>query len=89
MKILSFGDLHLDSAFSGAKAPERAERRELLRSVFLNIMKLCTSKKCDLLLIAGDLFDTPEPAEETLRMVGKELSLLGIPVVISPGNHDP
>lgn len=89
MKILSFGDLHLDSAFSGAKAPERAERRELLRSVFLNIMKLCSSNKCDLLLIAGDLFDTPEPAEETLRMVGKELSSLGIPVVISPGNHDP
>lgn len=89
MKIMSFGDLHLDSAFFGAKAPERAERRDVLRSVFLNIMKLCAEKKCDLLLIAGDLFDTTEPSEETLRMVGEELSLLGIPVVVSPGNHDP
>ncbi len=89
MKILSFGDLHLDSAFVGAKAPERAERRELLREVFRNILKLCASLHCDLLLIAGDLFDNTEPSEETLRMVGEGLSSLEIPVVVSPGNHDP
>lgn len=89
MKILSFADLHLDSAFVGAKAPERAQRREVLREVFRNIMKLCASENCDLLLIAGDLFDNTEPSEETLKMVGEELSALNIPIVISPGNHDP
>lgn len=51
------------------------------------IAALCRKEDCQLLLIAGDLFDGPYK-KETFRTVRNVLGELGIPVVISPGNHD-
>ena len=51
------------------------------------IAAICRKEGCQLLLIAGDLFDGPYK-KETFRIVRNVLGELGIPVVISPGNHD-
>ena len=88
MKIFAFADLHLDSAFSLYPENERAERKEMLLHIFDKICKKCRDEKADLLLIAGDLFDVPSPSRACSDFVASSLASLGIPVVISPGNHD-
>lgn len=88
MKILSFADLHLDSAFTGFAENERAIRRELLNRVFCRICELCIEEKADAVFIGGDLFDVPEPSEAVEELVKYELAALPCRVYISPGNHD-
>jgi DNA repair exonuclease SbcCD nuclease subunit len=88
MKIFAFADLHLDSAFSSYPENERAERKEILMQVFNKICNECRTEKADLLLIAGDLFDTPTPSPSCSDFVISEFKALGINVVIAPGNHD-
>ena len=88
MKLLHTGDLHLDSAFCayGQRDAEfqRAKSRELLTRIF----ELASSRACDIILVAGDLFDgrfvSPESAELFCSLVEK----YKIPVALSPGNHD-
>ena len=61
MKFLHTADLHLGRSFPGL-SPERAkERREDLKQVLRNLVVQCNDHAVDLLIIAGNLFDSPEP----------------------------
>lgn len=88
MRILHTGDLHLDGAFCayGKKDADkqRAASRELLRRVF-DCAKI---ERCEMILIAGDLFDTGFVSPESARLFEKLVTENNIHVVISPGNHD-
>ena len=87
LKILHTADWHLDSPFRGF-APEQ---RELLRSaqeeIPGKITDLCLREDCDMMLLAGDIFDGT-PSGEMVALVKRELERCGVPVLISPGNHD-
>lgn len=87
LKILHAADLHLDSAFSGRSQGATARLRAALRSVPQQISQICRSERCDLLLLAGDVFDGPH-TQESLRELKQTLEELSIPVFITPGNHD-
>ncbi|MBQ5800286.1 MAG: DNA repair exonuclease [Clostridia bacterium] len=89
VRILHTGDIHLDSAFSRAGVRGGEERRAELRSVFSDLMKYVKNGKIDVLLIAGDLFDTELATSETLELLVREFSSCRIPIFIAPGNHDP
>ena len=88
LKILHSADWHLDSPFGSFLQ----DRREFLRQAQLQIpgkiRTLCVNNHCDLLLLAGDLFDGPW-SRDTLDIVRQELEACKIPVMIAPGNHDP
>ena len=87
IKILHSADWHLDSPMSGQN-PENAEflRREL-RKMPEKILSIAKAEGCNLMLLCGDLFEgTVLP--ETVRYVQKVLSQAGMPVFITPGNHD-
>ena len=88
IRILHCADIHLDSAFSKASLMRGEERRAELRAVFSDLMKYVKSGNIDILLIAGDLFDSEYATSETLSLLQRELSACRIPVFISPGNHD-
>lgn len=89
MKILHTGDLHLDSPFCSSNTLEADSRRAEQTDVLRRIFALAKDEACDLILIAGDLFDgryvTPETEEKVIELFGS----VTCPVVISPGNHDP
>lgn len=87
IKILHTADWHLDAPLS-AHTEEAAEflRREL-RKVPQRIAALCRQEGCDLMLIAGDLFDG-KCGGDTVRAVRETLASVEVPVFISPGNHD-
>ena len=88
IRILHCADIHLDSAFSKASLKRGEERRAELRAVFSDMMKYVKNGNIDILLIAGDLFDSEYATSETLSLLQRELSACRIPVFISPGNHD-
>lgn len=89
MKFLHTADLHLDSAFCSYGAKDAQKQREEGRQLLRRIFECAEREKCDMILIAGDLFDgkfvSPESAELFCSLVEQSSAI----VVLSPGNHDP
>ena len=87
MKILHSADWHLDAPMTG-HTPELAQQlRRELRKIPEKVTRLAIAEGCDLLILAGDLFDG-KVSRETLVEVRTALEKVKIPVIIAPGNHD-
>ncbi|HHX53511.1 MAG TPA: DNA repair exonuclease [Clostridiales bacterium] len=89
-KIFHCADLHLDSPFSG----QSAERSLLLRrgvfDTFKRAVERAYAERCDLFIIAGDMFDSEFASPATLEAVMSLFESHGKMVfAVSPGNHDP
>ena len=83
IKILHAADLHLDSPLSG-----RSEAlREALLAIPGKLAEICRREQCDMVLLAGDLFDGPY-TRESLNALRGALREMDVPVFITPGNHD-
>ena len=89
IKIFHTGDNHLDSSFSRLAPSVREQERARQRDLFRKMMDYVKDGDFDLVLISGDLFDSPDVSPETEQAVIGAFSRLSCPVVISPGNHDP
>ena len=85
MRILHTSDWHLGKRiFDRERLPEQERALAFL-------VKLCDEKKVDLVLVAGDVFDTylpPAEAEELFFRAVKQLAGASRAVVIVSGNHD-
>lgn len=84
MKILHTSDLHIGKKLMGR------ERLAEYRAIFSELAGICEREGVELVLIAGDVFDTYTPsaeAEEIFYRGVKSLSELCAVLVIS-GNHD-
>lgn len=81
-------DFHLDSTFSGFGKDRADARRALLRDCFVEAMAIARERGAKLVLIPGDLFDTPFCTANTRKAVFDAIADFGNPVVIAPGNHD-
>lgn len=86
MKILHTSDWHLGKYLDKYS---RIEEQEM----FLNeLHEICEKQKIDLIIIAGDIYDTSNPpinAEKLFFSAMKKLSKNGSrPIIIIPGNHD-
>ena len=88
IRILHAADLHLDSPFQGLGQDKALARREEQRELLRRLGALAVERKADVLLLAGDLFDSQGAYAETARLLGEVLSRLPMPVFIAPGNHD-
>ncbi len=87
LKILHTADWHLGSPFGGFPENQRMLLKQEQKKIPGKIAELCRRENCDMMLIAGDVFDG-EPDRETVELVKKALAYSGVPVLISPGNHD-
>ena len=89
LKILHTGDLHLDSPLSSLDFSAAEKARDEHRNVFAKMMRYAIQNEIDMILFAGDVFDSKYVTTCTKELF---ISLLGEfkkPVIISPGNHDP
>ena len=89
MRILHTADIHLDSPFSGMDVGKAQSRRREMRDTFVRMMRYAADEKLDMVIIAGDLFDSTYVTRETVSCIVREFSRLSCPVIIAPGNHDP
>ncbi len=90
LKIIHTGDIHLGAKFSSFGKNAQKQRRALLDS-FKKIVDTAILKKANMVLIAGDLFDSNFPSYDTVNFVKSELKKLDdakIFVAILPGTHD-
>lgn len=87
LKLLHIADVHLDAPFRwlGGKG---GEQRRQLRETFRAVIDLALAEQVDALLIAGDLFDSNAPAQDSVDLVRAQLRRLAVPVFILPGTHD-
>lgn len=91
VRILHLADLHLGwrPHFLGPLAAERQRERDTLLRRAVDFV--LTAQPVDLVIIAGDLFEThtPDPAlAETVIVELERLVRAGVAVVTVPGNHD-
>lgn len=85
MKVLHTADWHL------GKKLGRFERYEEMGRFIDWLIGVCKEKSVDLVLIAGDLFDTPSPPNRAVSLATEALQRitgLGAKVVAIAGNHD-
>lgn len=88
MRFLHTADLHLDSAFCKVGTLDADAQRQQRRELLTRIFELATEKECDIILIAGDLFDTPTVTPESASLCLRLFADWKKPIFISPGNHD-
>ncbi|MGH2396818.1 MAG: metallophosphoesterase family protein [bacterium] len=90
IKLLHLADLHLGRPFR-MLGQRGSEQRRALQAALERAVALAISEGVNLVLIAGDLFDSPKPSEGTIQFVTAQLRLLedaGIRIAIAAGNHD-
>lgn len=87
MKILHSADLHFDTPFTGKTKEQAQFLRQALLEVPGKLAELCKKEGCDLMLLCGDLFDG-HWTKESFHALSHALADVGVPVFISPGNHD-
>ncbi|MDR0862746.1 MAG: DNA repair exonuclease [Oscillospiraceae bacterium] len=88
MKILHAADLHLDSPFDGLSAAESAIRRSEQRDLLARIAELAQSERVDVVLLAGDLFDSVASFYQTHETLLRAFESMDAQIFIAPGNHD-
>lgn len=87
LRVLHTADWHMDSPFSGFSPERRAWLKSEQRKLPGKIAGLVRRENCDLVLISGDVFDSPD-ARESVPLVRQALADCAVPVFIAPGNHD-
>lgn len=85
MKLLHTSDWHVGKTLRGRS---RAEEHE---AVLAEMAVVAAEEQVDLVVVAGDLFDTAAPTPESERIVYRallDLAATGATVVLVAGNHD-
>ncbi len=89
LKIIHTADIHLDSPFRMENLQKAQARKNELRAAFSSLMLWARSEQADIMLIAGDLFDSPHPTPDAVEFVLDHFRKNpACRFVISPGNHD-
>lgn len=86
LKLIHTSDLHIHSEGSRGEKGASVRRREEI--ALSEVVDTARRQQADLLLIAGDLFDSSRVATAAIDFVIEELSRVSCPVVLLPGNHD-
>jgi DNA repair protein SbcD/Mre11 len=85
MRILHTSDWHVGKVLKG-----RTRHEEHIR-VLAEVVEIARAERPDLVIVAGDLYDTGAPTPDSIRVVTRALSALrqtGAQVVAIGGNHD-
>ena len=85
MRILHTSDWHVGKVLKGR------DRQDEHKRVLADVVKIADAERPDLVIVAGDLYDTAAPTPAATRLVTRALSALrrtGARVVAIGGNHD-
>lgn len=88
VRILHAADFHLDSPYSSLTEERAALRRREARELLGSLAEAADRERAQIVLLAGDLFDSSASYWETQEMLQRMLSDIKVPVFIAPGNHD-
>ncbi len=86
LKLIHTSDIHISSEGRWNESGPFDRRRE--ERALSEVIDTSQRQRVDLLLIAGDLFDSSRVATALVDFVMEEFSRASCPVVLIPGNHD-
>jgi exonuclease SbcD len=90
MKLLHIADIHLDRVFHRAESrPAAVRRRAELRDALSRALALGREGQVDAICIAGDVYEHEYVSEDTVSFLRDSLAAAAVPVLVTPGNHDP
>ena len=87
VSMLHTGDLHLPGSFEETDLVKTKSYKSPFKALEALVDK-ANLLKVDLVLFAGDLFDTYHPSEEVVSFVLSQFERLTSMAVLIPGNHD-
>lgn len=87
LTLVHASDVHLESDTLGVGASAQL-LREQTRLAFSHVISEAKTLSADLILIAGDLFDSPRVEQQAFEFAMDEIARAAMPVVMIPGNHD-
>lgn len=90
IRLLHIADVHLGARFSAFGDLAGTRRKQVLEA-FRALPERVQDLQVDALLVAGDLFDSPDPPADLRAAVAETLrrvSEVGAAVLVVPGNHD-
>lgn len=85
MKILHTSDWHVGKVLKG-----RSRLEEQIKAL-AGVIEIARDEQPDLIIVAGDLHDSPQPTPDATKVVTRALTALratGADVVVIGGNHD-
>ncbi|MCD8293651.1 MAG: exonuclease subunit SbcD [Clostridia bacterium] len=85
MRILHVSDLHI-----GKRVAQDKERMQEYEDVLDELAGICDAEDIELVLIAGDVYDTSAPSSQAMRIFNKGVTKLArnAAVLVISGNHD-
>ena len=90
MRILHLADTHLDRVFGAAEdRRDAARRRTGLRDALSRALAAGRVEGVDAVVLAGDVYEHASVTADTVAFLARELERAAVPVLVTPGNHDP
>ena len=91
MKILHLADTHLDRVFGAAEdRRDAARRRAGLRDALSRGARAPDGPTgVGAIVLAGDVYEHASVTADTVAFLAGELERAAVPVLVTPGNHDP
>jgi DNA repair protein SbcD/Mre11 len=90
MKLLHIADIHLDRVFHRAESrPAAARRRAELRDAVTHALAVGRERAVDAICVAGDVYEHDYVTEDTMSFLRDSFAAAGMPILVTPGNHDP
>ena len=90
MKILHVADTHLDRVFGAADDRRDAGRRRAgLRDALSRALAAGRAEGVGAVVLAGDVYEHASVTADTVAFLAGELERAEVPVLVTPGNHDP
>ena len=89
IKLLHTADWQLGKPFAGvADIQKRSVIQQERISVLHRIAEAAQEHQVQLIVVAGDLFDSPSATKATVSAACGAIGAMGVPVFVIPGNHD-
>ena len=87
--VHTIADWQIGKPYARVQDPDkRARLRQVRIEAIARIGAQIAPTKASLLLVAGDLFDSPTPSSSDVSAVCQAIGKLELPVLVIPGNHD-
>ncbi|MCS7208313.1 MAG: DNA repair exonuclease [Fimbriimonadales bacterium] len=88
LRIAHTADVHLGRAF-GYLGEAASAHQERVARAFRRVFEQARQRECHLVLIAGDLFDSPRVSRRWIEFALGVIEQSQLPTIVIPGNHDP
>lgn len=89
VRILHTADWQIGKPYARVRDPDnRARLRQARFDAVRSMAPLVQLHRVELVLIAGDLFDSPGPTTADVAQICSAIGALKVPALVIPGNHD-